>query len=603
VSEQRDLIAGRYRLQHRIGSGGMGHVWLAWDERLSRAVAIKQLRALGDLPDREADIAHQRAMREARLTARLEHPNAVPVFDVVDHDGQPCLVMQYVPSRSLHEILQSEGTLAPVRVAKVGAEVAAALAAAHAAEIVHRDVKPGNILITVDGTALITDFGISRAFGDAALTSTGMLTGTPAYLAPEVARGASSTPASDVFSLGSTLYAAVEGTPPFGAGENPMALLHQVASGTTNPPKLAGALSPVLEAMLDADPERRPTMQQASEALLALVNLGTSPVDQEQRQSTKVLPIAAAAAGAAVLGSEGGHTVELPSDPPTDPPIDAPSDGPRDQASEAPGDQAAVAPAPVHDSAPHAVAPLPLKPPSQQGDLVDPAKRRRRGAALLAGALALLLIAVWAVQRAMDPGSEVAQAPSVAASSEAVPSSEASPEASSGATAEPSSPSAAPTTSRAESPSTTRSPSPTTTPRAAAPAPATPAPRTTAPRTTPPAAAPAAGAAITESDLNRAVRDYYGLLPSDTDAGWELLSDRYRRTTATNRDVYERFWDSIRSVQVSDVSSEVPSSVVATLRYAFEDGRTFVERTAYSLVREDGRLKIDRSSVLSSRQA
>jgi hypothetical protein len=99
------------------------------------------------------------------------------------------------------------------------------------------------------------------------------------------------------------------------------------------------------------------------------------------------------------------------------------------------------------------------------------------------------------------------------------------------------------------------------------------------------------------------VRDYYGLLPSDTDAGWELLSDRYRRTTATNRDVYERFWDSIRSVQVSDVSSEVPSSVVATLRYAFEDGRTFVERTAYSLVREDGRLKIDRSSVLSSRQA
>ena len=294
MSEQRDLLAGRYRLQHRIGSGGMGHVWLAWDERLSRAVAIKQLRALTDLPEGEADVAHRRAMREARITARLEHPNAVPVFDVVDHEGQPCLVMQYVPSRSLHEILQAEGTLAPVRVAKVGAEIAAALAAAHAAEIVHRDVKPGNILITDDGTALITDFGISRAFGDVSLTSTGMLTGTPAYLAPEVARGARSTPASDVFSLGSTLYAAVEGTPPFGAGENPMALLHQVASGRINPPQLAGALSTVLEAMLDADPERRPTMQQVSEALSRLVAEGTTPTAEigDRAPSTKVLPVA-----------------------------------------------------------------------------------------------------------------------------------------------------------------------------------------------------------------------------------------------------------------------------------------------------------------------
>ena len=169
-----------------------------------------------------------------------------------------------------------------------------ALAAAHAAQIVHRDVKPGNILITDDGTALITDFGISRAFGDTSLTSTGMLTGTPAYLAPEVARGASSTPASDVFSLGSTLYAAVEGTPPFGAGENPMALLHQVASGRINPPQLAGALSTVLEAMLDADPERRPTMQQTSEALSRLVAEGTTPTagGGDRGPSTKVLPVA-----------------------------------------------------------------------------------------------------------------------------------------------------------------------------------------------------------------------------------------------------------------------------------------------------------------------
>ncbi|WP_404389471.1 serine/threonine-protein kinase [Humibacillus xanthopallidus] len=596
MSEQRDLMAGRYRLQHRIGSGGMGHVWLAWDERLSRAVAIKQLRALADLPEGEADVAHQRAMREARITARLEHPNAVPVFDVVDHEGQPCLVMQYVPSRSLHEILRAEGTLAPVRVAKVGAQVGAALAAAHAAEIVHRDVKPGNILITDDGTALITDFGISRAFGDASLTSTGMLTGTPAYLAPEVARGASSTPASDVFSLGSTLYAAVEGTPPFGAGENPMALLHQVASGRTNPPQLAGALSPVLEAMLDADPERRPTMQEASEALSRLVGGGLAPADRDERQSTKVLPIAGAAAAgaaagagaAAVLGSEGGHTVELPSDPPLEPPSGPPGDAP----SGASGDAPSGPPAPAGDAAPRAAVPQPLKPPSREGDLVDPGKRRRRGAALLAGALALVLLAVWGVQRVTDPGGEVAQAPGVTASSEAAPSSEPSSEPS----AEPSSPSAAPTTSRAPSPTTTRPASPTTTP------PPAPAPTTRAPSPTTPAAAPAAGAAVTESDLSRAVRDYYGLLPSDTDAGWALLTDRYRSTTATSRDYYERFWGSIRSVQVSQVSSEAPSSVVATLRYAYDDGRTFVERTSYTLVRQDGRLKIDRSSVLSSRQ-
>ena len=611
MSEQRDLMAGRYRLQHRIGSGGMGHVWLAWDERLSRAVAIKQLRALADLPEGEADIAHQRAMREARITARLEHPNAVPVFDVVDHEGQPCLVMQYVPSRSLHEILRAEGTLAPVRVAKVGAEVGAALAAAHAAEIVHRDVKPGNILITDDGTALITDFGISRAFGDASLTSTGMLTGTPAYLAPEVARGASSTPASDVFSLGSTLYAAVEGTPPFGAGENPMALLHQVASGRTNPPQLAGALSPVLEAMLDADPERRPTMQEASEALSRLAGGGSAQAVRDERQSTKVLPIAGAAAAGAgaagVLGSEGGHTVELPSDPPVDepsgPPLDEPSSGPLSGApthaagaapSGPPRDSLSGAPATAVDAAPPAAVPQPLKPPSHEGDLVDPGRRRRRGAALLAGALALVLLAVWGVQRFTDPGGEVAQAPGVTASSDAAPSSEASSQPSD----EPTSPSAAPTTTRAPSPTTTRPASPTTTPPAA-PAPTTPAPSPT----TPPAAAPAAGAAVTESDLSRAVRDYYGLLPSDTDAGWALLTDRYRSTTATSRDYYERFWGSIRSVQVSQVSSEAPSSVVATLRYAYDDGRTFVERTSYTLVRQDGRLKIDRSSVLSSRQA
>src|SRR6478672_595172 len=191
VDEQPDLIAARYRLMNRIGAGGMGHVWLAWDERLNRAVALKQLHSPVGLPEAEARVAQDRAMREARITARLHHPNAVPVFDVVDHEGQPCLVMQYLPSRSLQAVLTERGPLPAREVARIGSERAADLAAAHRADTVHRDVKPGNVLLADDGTARITDFGISHALGDASLTSTGMVTGTPAYLAPEVARGTS----------------------------------------------------------------------------------------------------------------------------------------------------------------------------------------------------------------------------------------------------------------------------------------------------------------------------------------------------------------------------------------------------------------------------
>ncbi|TQM57201.1 serine/threonine-protein kinase [Humibacillus xanthopallidus] len=593
MSEQRDLMAGRYRLQHRIGSGGMGHVWLAWDERLSRAVAIKQLRALADLPEDEAAVAHERAMREARITARLDHPNAVPVFDVVDHEGQPCLVMQYIPSRSLHELLRAEGTLPPLRVAKVGGEVASALAAAHAARIVHRDVKPGNILITDDGTALITDFGISRAFGDVSLTSTGMLTGTPAYLAPEVARGASSTPASDVFSLGATLYAAAEGTPPFGAGDNPMALLHKVASGTIDPPRQEGALADVLLTMLDADPDRRPTMEEASRALSRLADraaagagagagAGDAAGAGERPGSTKVLPVAGAAlVGAGGLGAQGGHTVELPSDPPP-PPVSAPDSAPVSAPLGTPAVQQAPAPAPAPapDAGPEGAPP---GAPGAPGDLVDPARRRRRGAAVLAGALVLVLLAVWAVQRANDPASEAAPAPRVTAATS--PSSTASP-----------APTSASSSSSAAASPTSRPASPTPTHRGTPPATSSaPAPSTTA-------APPAGGGAVTASALSRAVRDYYALLPGNTDAGWARLTERYQRTTATSRAYYDRFWGSISRVQVSQVTSEAPSSVVATLRYDYADGRTFIERTSYSLVRQDGQLKIDRSSVLSSRQ-
>jgi eukaryotic-like serine/threonine-protein kinase len=270
VTNTEPLIAGRYRLVTALGAGAMGVVWKGWDERLHRQVAIKQLRLQPGLSPSEAANARERAMREARITARLHHPHAVPVYDVVEHDGQPCIIMQFVPSISLQEALAQRGTLPPVEVARIGSEVATALIAAHHAGIVHRDVKPGNVLLAEDGAAKLTDFGISHVLGDVTLTATGMVTGTPAYLAPEVARGQSSSFASDVFSLGSTLYTATEGSPPFGQDANAMAVLHRVASGQLDPPQRSGPLTPLLLRMLTDDPQARPTMTDVSHTLAAL---------------------------------------------------------------------------------------------------------------------------------------------------------------------------------------------------------------------------------------------------------------------------------------------------------------------------------------------
>ncbi|MDT7594958.1 MAG: eukaryotic-like serine/threonine-protein kinase [Pseudonocardiales bacterium] len=265
-----ELIAGHYRVLDRIGVGGMGVVWRAMDLRLQRVVAVKQLLVQPKLSPRASDEARARALREARIAARLHHPNAIVVYDVAEHEGEPCLVMEYLPSRSLAAVLAERGCLAVPEVASIGRQIASALAAAHAAQIVHRDVKPGNILITDDGTAKITDFGVSRAAGDVTVTQTGMMAGTPAYLAPEVARGQVPTPASDVFSLGATLYASVEGRGPFGDTDNPLALLHAVAGGQVRPPWQAGALSAVLMRLLATDPAQRPGMHRASQELGAV---------------------------------------------------------------------------------------------------------------------------------------------------------------------------------------------------------------------------------------------------------------------------------------------------------------------------------------------
>ncbi|GAA3461152.1 serine/threonine-protein kinase [Saccharothrix longispora] len=261
-------VGGRYALVERVGSGAMGIVWRAHDELLDREVAVKQLR-MPDLTPDEAEVARARAMREARNAARLHHPHAVALFDVVVEDGRPWLVMEHLPSRSLAGLLAEDGAVGPAETARIGGQVAAALAAAHAAGIVHRDVKPSNVLIGRDGTVKLTDFGISRATGDGTLTDSGMITGTPAYLAPEVARGEQPDSASDVFSLGATLYAATEGRSPYGESDNNFGLLYRAAAGRIEPPTRSGGLTDLLTRVLSPDPAERPTAAELVDLLVA----------------------------------------------------------------------------------------------------------------------------------------------------------------------------------------------------------------------------------------------------------------------------------------------------------------------------------------------
>jgi serine/threonine protein kinase len=288
--EPDDLVAGRYRILSLVGRGAMGTVWRARDERLDRVVAVKELLLDATADTERAEEATARAMREGRIAGRLEHPNAIAVYDVVEHDGRPCLVMEYLRSDSLGALITARGHLPPEEVAAIGVQVAAALTEAHAVGIVHRDVKPDNVLITAEGVAKITDFGVSRAAGDATVTATGFMAGTPAYLAPEVALGHEADPRSDVFSLGATLYNALEGDPPFGVDENAIALLHKVAAGEVRAPRHAGPLAGLVMWLLRRDPAERPTMRGAHDALSAAV-AGQPLPDFRPPQQTLMLPV------------------------------------------------------------------------------------------------------------------------------------------------------------------------------------------------------------------------------------------------------------------------------------------------------------------------
>jgi serine/threonine protein kinase len=307
-----DRIAGRYRLEQAVGSGGNGVVWRAFDEQLGRVVALK--RAIPGDPGPYSEQLQQ-LRREARLLAQLNHPNIVTLFDVLD-DGSDCwLVMEYVPAQSLAE----RGVQPAAVAAAIGAQIADALAAVHAKGILHRDVKPANVLMTSEWQAKLGDFGISRVLaGDETVTGSTVLAGTPGYLAPEVANGSDPTAASDVFSLGSTLYAAVEGTSPVGdTTDNAFLRLRRAAEGRIRPCSTNTPLTPVLTQLLQVDPRKRPTAAQAKELLARAAEERAVAPRRSRRLRLGVLAAAVlvVAAGVGTWFAIGAPHVDSPQQP------------------------------------------------------------------------------------------------------------------------------------------------------------------------------------------------------------------------------------------------------------------------------------------------
>ncbi|EIE98828.1 serine/threonine-protein kinase [Saccharomonospora glauca] len=536
------LIAGRYRLEHQIGSGAMGVVWRAVDVRLDRPVAVKQLLLPPGLNATETEKARQRAFREGRIAARLQHPNAISVYNVVDHEGHPVLVMEYLPSRSLADLLDERGVLPPTEVARIGAQVAAALIKAHSAGVIHRDVKPGNILIADDGTAKITDFGISRAAGDITVTSTGLLAGTPAFLSPETARGAEPGPAADVFSLGATLYAAVEGRPPFENPGNEIAMLHVVAAGQIIPPRQAGVLDSTLRAMLTSEPQTRPTMAQAEAALRAVAEGRPDGLDAPTLPPSPVR-------GSTRLDLH--PAADVPAAPAAPPPPPPQQTGPRTPTATA---MPAVPPQRPDRSVPGAhpvTGPTPVPAAAPTGAEQQGWSRARIATTILAvlAAAAVGILVAELIVGGTDGSDESteANAPVTTSSESAV--SDSAPPPSEQITAESSASSSEP-----------------------------PPPQLLSP-----------------AELEQAVTDYYALMPGDVDQGWQLLGPGLR---AQGEEAYREFWAGIESVKIVGGPTAVSGHVVEVeLEFTTAESVTR-ERHQLGMVVEDGRALIDTDELL-----
>lgn len=261
-------MAGRYRLAEQVGRGGMGTVWRAEDIVLGRDIALKQLHVPDHLDDEEVRILHERTRREAHSAARISHPHVIVVHDVVDDGGRPCVVMEYIPSITLAEAIRERGPLPPAEVARIGSAVAAALRAAHGAGVLHRDVKPANVLLGDDGRIVLSDFGIALPSGAPSLTTTGEWVGSIDYIAPErlLGKDGGPGPASDLWSLGAMLYCAVEGSPPF-RRDVPIATAHAIVVDELRLPRQAGGVSRVIEGLLVKDPAERMDAETAERLL------------------------------------------------------------------------------------------------------------------------------------------------------------------------------------------------------------------------------------------------------------------------------------------------------------------------------------------------
>ncbi|RSM49821.1 serine/threonine protein kinase [Actinoplanes sp. ATCC 53533] len=398
MAVRRMLIAGRYRLLEPVGSGGMGRVWLARDEMLDRDVAVKEFVPPTWMTDEEQARLRTRTLREARSAARLNHPHVVRIYDVVHADDLPWIVMEYVPSRSLYQVVSEDGPFAPVAAARIGLDVLEAITAAHRAGVLHRDVKPHNVLIGHDGRVVLTDFGLATFVDDGSVTGPGMVVGSPQYVSPERARDGASTVESDLWSFGATLYAAVEGRSPF-ARDSAMATLMALATDEADPPVRAGPLAPVLAGLLRREPVERLTGAEVAERLRMIV------------AEAEVVPPAPRPAGTTF----GRAVVPGPRKPPADRPD--PAKAPAEAQAESAGGGlsptlAAALPGGSHPSAPavelreghpsERVIPaqrgvptqlgVPAQPgvPAQQGARAGsgPARSRRR---LLAGLVVALL--------------------------------------------------------------------------------------------------------------------------------------------------------------------------------------------------------------------
>ncbi|WP_181448984.1 serine/threonine-protein kinase [Nonomuraea aridisoli] len=431
-------IAGRYQLQEPIGRGGMGIVWRAYDELLDRTVAVKEVRYAAALGE-EVQLLNRRTMREARAAARFEHPNVIVVHDVIEEDDRPWIVMQLVPSRSLGAVIKQDGPLPHKRVAEIGLAVLDALHRAHEAGVLHRDVKPENVLLADDGRVVLTDFGIATLETETQLTVTG-LAGTPAFIAPERLKGLPARRESDLWSLGATLYTAVEGRSPHERGMA-LATMHAVLTDEPDPMPHAGPLAEVISGLLVKEPVQRLTYEE-TQRLLRRALAEASPAPAAPAQELRVPTQPTKPKRPAKAKRPYAPAVD---ETPTDPDLAVPA---------APPETGARIPSMT-------VEPPPPSDPTVESSRGEP----RRAGMIAAAALAVVLVAGVGGYLGLNSAPEDTTGPISAGSSDTTLSQD-SPSASSPQSSSSPSPSASPSTSpsTSPSPSATASPSPSPTP-------------------------------------------------------------------------------------------------------------------------------------------